>query len=249
MKKNELLDLGAQSEGDAIVKATVPPADVRRIFGAVILRIENQHFAAFEEMHQFLLRGARDASYLRAQGMNRAAIRFVIGQVGDGFARGGNAEPGATAGMIQLDRAHGETADRDGGFGEFIDPANSGQRFERDGELDRIHLPNERGTQPFARAGRAEDADLILRCISRPKKGQSLDMIPVSVRNEQSGMERFLRHFIHQEQAEAAQTAPGIEDEHFIAQAQLDAGGVATVADGFRTRGRDGTTHAPEAEE
>src|SRR4029079_9624797 len=73
MKKNELLDLGAQSEGDAIGKATVSPADVRRIFGAVILRIENQHFAAFEEMHQFLLRGARDAGYLRAQGMTRAA--------------------------------------------------------------------------------------------------------------------------------------------------------------------------------
>src|SRR6476659_2350036 len=70
MKKDELLDLGAQSECDAIVKTTMPPADVRRIFNAVILRIENQHFAALEELHQFLLGGARDASYLRAQRMN-----------------------------------------------------------------------------------------------------------------------------------------------------------------------------------
>jgi hypothetical protein len=30
-------------------------------------------------------------------------------------------------------------------------------------------------------------------------------------------MERFLRHVVHQQQAKAAQTAPGVEDEHFIA--------------------------------
>jgi hypothetical protein len=46
--------------------------------------------------------------------------------------------------------------------------------------------------------------------------------------------------------AEQSQSGAGIENQHVFAAAYFDAGGVAAIADGFRSGTRNATADAPE---
>ncbi len=46
VKENQPFHSGAKREGDAIFHTAMPPADVRRIFRAIVLRIEDEQVTA-----------------------------------------------------------------------------------------------------------------------------------------------------------------------------------------------------------
>ncbi len=76
------------------------------------------------------------------------------------------------------------------GDAEFFDPGDPGERLERDGKLERIHLPDERVLEPGPGSGRTQDPDSIGRQVGRAKKRQALDVVPMGVRNEEVKVER-----------------------------------------------------------
>ena len=181
--------------------------------------------------------------------MNRAAIRFVIGQIGDGLAGHADPETGAAAGMIEADRAHGEAPDGGGVGREFVDCANPAERFERDGKLDRVHLAGERGAQPGPGPRGAENPEAAPLRIGGKEEGQALNMIPVRVGNEEGRAQRFFFEFVREIQTEPPDPAARVQNEQLIAEAQLDTGSITAVLHGLGAGGRDRAAHAPEAQE
>ncbi len=75
--------------------------------------------------------------------------------------------------MIKGNRAHMKVPKCRRGHAEFFDPADPGERLERDGKLERIHLPDERVLEPGPGSGRTQDPDSIGRQVGRAKKRQA----------------------------------------------------------------------------
>ncbi len=246
VKKNEAADPRAQGEGDTLIKAAVAPTDMAWIFRPVVLRIENQQVAILQEFEQRRLRAFRGGGDIWIGRSERDLVGLVVGQVGDGHAFGGQAEPGAAAGMVKGNGPHFEAPDGCPIGVEFIDRRDPGEGLERDRELERIHLAGERGLEPGPRSSRAENPDFVRRRVSRAEKRQTLDVVPVGVRNEQGEVERLRLQFAREGEAERANPAPGIENNHFVIESQFDAGGIAAVANRLGAGTGNGTAHTPE---
>ena len=129
---------------------------------------------------------------------------------------------------------------------EFFDFDVAGQFIEGNGEISAFHLAGEGGDESFARAFATEDAQTALGVVNRTKERQSLNMIPMGMREEQGQVERFVFEFLEQGLAEGAQAGAGIEDDDFIAVAVFHAGGIAAVTHGGFTGRGDGAAHTPE---
>src|SRR5690606_27709397 len=85
---------------------------------------------------------------------------------------------------------------------------------------------------------------LVAGDVERSKEGQALNMIPVSVCDEDVGADRQL---FQQGLRQRKDTGTGIKDEQFARiAAHLDAGRVAAVARGMRTGRGNRATYAPE---
>ncbi len=71
-------------------------------------------------------------------------------------------------------------------------------------------------------------------------------MIPVEVRHEDVRRERLVAELALQLLAEDAEAGAAVEDVDAVAEADFDAGGVASVAHVFGLWCGGGTTHAPK---
>jgi hypothetical protein len=96
------------------------------------------------------------------------------------------------------------------------------------------------------RALAAEDAQPAARFVNRREEGQTLNMVPVRVRNEQGEIERALGKFREERPAQSAQARAGVEDDDVGTGTDFDAGGVAAVTDGARPRRGNRAANAPE---
>ena len=74
-------------------------------------------------------------------------------------------------------------------------------------------------------------------------------MVPVEVRNENVRGKRAFAEFTLQLLAEDAESGTAIEDVDLIAQANLNAGSIASIAHVLGLWGWRGTAHAPELDE
>ena len=66
------------------------------------------------------------------------------------------------------------------------------------------------------------------------------------VRNEQGKVERFVLEFSQQRPPEQPQSGDGIKNDDVVTRPDLNAGGIAPIAQGAAAGGGCGTSNAPE---
>ena len=115
---------------------------------------------------------------------------------------------------------------------------------ERYREVDRPHLPREEVLHADLLLLRRHDPDDVLRVVQRPEEGESLDVIPVEVR--QKDVDR-VGPLLEHARAERSNARARVEDESGLAAADLDTGGVAAVPDRAGSRRWNRAPRPPEA--
>src|SRR4029450_4531167 len=96
--------------------------------------------------------------------------------------------------------------------------------------------------QAERRTGRPPDVHLHAGLVERRKKPEPLDVIHVQVGEQQIDAANPAR----EGGAESPYSRPGIEHQHVVLRAHLDARGVAAVASSFGSRASQRTARAPE---
>ena len=232
MEKHEFFHASLERERHGFIHAAVPPADVPPVFGAIILGIQNEHIGVADEINHFKIVAA--------------LARFNIGEKDDDAI--GRKQPVADgdAGMIGALGADEDIADGKVEIHQFFNLDVAGQLGERHGKIGAFHLAGERGDEAGARAFATENPQPAAGFVKGRKKRQALDVIPMRVRNKQGEIERPALEFIEERSAKLAQAGAGIKDDDVRAAANLDAGGVAAVTHGARSRRGNRAAHAPK---
>src|SRR2546422_6007524 len=122
----------------------------------------------------------------------------------------------------------------------------AGQLPQADGKIRTLHLRGENSGQAFSGALEAEDADVVGRIVSGLEEGEPLHVVPVRMGNDQCQVERLAPELRAKRFAERADAGAGVENDEFAVPAKLDARGIAAIANGVRSRGRNRAAHAPE---
>src|SRR5436853_5935040 len=86
---------------------------------------------------------------------------------------------------------NGYAADFEGHLFEFADENVAGELVKFDREIGAFHLLGEHAGQALFSSFVAEKADLVLRIVGWLKKWKTLDVVPMSVRDEDREIERF----------------------------------------------------------
>ena len=232
MEEHEFFHAGRESEGDRMIHATVAPAGAALEFGAVVLRIQNQHVGTTDEIKKSLV--------------GDASARFGVGKKTDFAAGRGQPVAGTQAGMIGPQRADGRGAKNEIGTGNFRNFDLAREVRERDRKERFFHLAVEGGRDFRPRAGDAEDAQPAAGFKQRREKRQSLDVVPVRVGNQEVKVERFPGKFREERFAECPQASAGVEKDEVGAGTDFHAGGVAAVADRARSWHRNRAADAPK---
>ena len=115
-----------------------------------------------------------------------------------------------------------------------------------DREIGALHLRGQSRIETFARPFVAQNAQLVLCTVSRDKKRETLDVVPVCVRDQQREIDPLVLEFLRQRQAKPANSAPRVEDDDFAIGADLHARRVASVFDRARAGCGNRAAHPPE---
>ena len=132
--------------------------------------------------------------------------------------------------MVEVAGGDANVVDFEGSLDEVVKTNIGAQFIERDGEIGILHLARERFAQRVSQSSRAIDVPLATPNKQRCKKGNSLNVIPVRVANQQAPPQRCLR-ICQQRLAEFMRSGARINDDQGTAgRVQLHARGVATIA-------------------
>ena len=115
---------------------------------------------------------------------------------------------------------------------------------QADGKVRGVGLVGERGLQRFRRASRPNDRQMGAGNERRQKKRKPLDVVEVSVRDQQVGLQRLGRA---EGAAELGDPRPRVDHQQVVLLVpDLDARGVAAVAQGPASRRGSRAPRAPE---
>src|SRR4051812_47442602 len=148
--------------------------------------------------------------------------------------------------MVQKPRVDANVADRKLHLLQLPDFDSPGEISPTHRKERQFHLGGENGGEPVARALIAEDLDRILGLVSREKKRQTLDVVPVRMGKEQMQINRRAPELLVQRKTEFADAGAGVENDDVAIRAHFDAGRIAAVTDGRRSRNGNRSPDTPE---
>ena len=108
------------------------------------------------------------------------------------------------------------------------------------------HLFFHHPLQSAKAAGGVERETVFRVVVERAEERDALDVVPVKMRDEDVGANRFALRVALQLLPERAQSGAAVEDVEVVAEANFDAGGVASVAQVVGLGSRRGSAYAPE---
>src|SRR6476659_2123654 len=97
-------------------------------------------------------------------------------------------------------------------FLQFLNRQVAWELAQADGEKRRLHLAGQNLCQTSASAFITQNADEILLVVRGRKERQSLDMVPVSMRDQKSQLHRARPEFFVQSETKQANPGAGIEN-------------------------------------
>jgi len=232
VKEHQFFHARPERQRHGIIHTTVPPTPVPFIFGAVVLRIQNQHVGIANKIKHIAVIAA--PAHFRVREKNNDALR--------------SKQPVThrDAGMVGALGADEKAADGKIEIGQLLDVNVAGELRKRNRKISTFHLARERGDDAFSRALTTEDAQPATGFINRRKKWQPLNMIPVRVREQQGKIERAPFEFHKQRPTELAQSRAGIQDNNLAAATDFHASGVATITHRARPRRGNRAANTPE---
>ncbi len=173
-----------------------------------------------------------------------AVGELVICQVDKDPALGGDPKADAPARVVGLDRGDLRRANADWPLVHLGELNRGAEPGELQGEVGAHHLIGERLAELLARHVMAVDSQAGAGQVGGLEKGKALDVIPMTVAEEEVRGDRLLAR---EHVAEPADAGAGIQDEHLaVVKTNGDAGGVATVSDGELSWRRDRAAGAPD---
>ncbi len=113
--------------------------------------------------------------------------------------------------MVQKARADAGVINRKAAFGQIVKADARAQLIERDREIGVLHLTGEGFPEGLAETGRAVDVPVATTSEQRRKKGETLNVIPVRVADQDAAPQRS-RGARHEVLAEIMRPAATIED-------------------------------------
>ena len=108
-------------------------------------------------------------------------------------------------------------------------------------------MTSENGIKVFRKSVRCVNGNVIAGKVGGNKEWESLDVVPVRVRDKEVNLAMLLA-IADEGCAQVSDSGTGVEDDHLIADVDLEAGGIATVPDVLWSRYRYGSTGAPECD-
>src|SRR5947207_2153702 len=150
--------------------------------------------------------------------------------------------------MIYEPGAHLHLAHSEHHFGQLFNVDPSGKCAHRHREKWRFHRLSQNFTETSIDTVVTHYTDFIFLVICQGKEGQSLDVVPMSVRDQQRELDWLRAEFLFQSNAEGPDTGTGIKHDDLAVCADFYAGRVATIPQCSRTRYRDRAARPPKLE-
>src|SRR5262245_15616709 len=174
------------------------------------------------------------------------SVRLVIGRVHDHHAAGLQTVAEGEGRMVQILRDDAHTADRKATFDQIVKARRRPELRERNGKVVVLHLSGQGPFELLPDRTRSVDVPRITRHEERREERETLDVIPVGVRDQQMAVVRGLARG-HQRMSQLVSAGPTVEDQEGPVDASdLYARCVAAIAERGGARLGDGTTGAPE---
>jgi hypothetical protein len=114
------------------------------------------------------------------------------------------------------------------------------------GKVRRRHLFFHHSLERAKAAGGVKGETVFRIVVERSEEGNALNVVPVKVRNEDVGPDRLVRGVALELLPERTQSGATVEDVEVIAEANFDAGGVASIAQVVGLGSRRGPAYTPE---
>ena len=233
------------------VRAVSPVFLCRILFGRV-LRVVNHHIGVLHERGMApvaLMQNGFEPARLGVRSPKAFPVGLVIAEIEDGNAVGFDPVTQRNSGMIQKLRGDANAAQVVCAFPQIAVSDLRSQLGQLDREIRVFHLPGKHFGQRTVRALRPAHRQAVSRNEQRREEGKSLDVIPVSMA-EQNGCLDRLGSVAQQVAAQGARAGAAIENESGArVRHHLDAGGVPAIADRRSTRRGDGTPRSPESQQ
>jgi len=179
MKHHQVLDPCPSCEPHHVLHAAVTPAKMRRILPPRILRIHDQYVQAPDKNLELEI-GKSNPSVPLELGR-----QLVVGEVAHAASAGDQSETNAVTWMVDPDGVNPQLTHASSVVTQILDDDRAGQIAKADGKERAFHLAGEQLGQAVPGALRAIDLDPIVGLVGRLEEGESLNVIPVGVGEEQ----------------------------------------------------------------
>lgn len=249
VEEQEMFDAGVGGLADHGIDAAMAPADAGGVFGGGVLGVVDENVRLVDEGADVALaaQGGTGWGGLGAAG-GVGATDLVVGRVDERACRGIEAEGDASARVMDSGGAGADLADAESEGAQLFDGDGAGHLGEGDGEEGGFDGSGDRAFEAGPGASPAEDADFLTGEVGGGEEGETLDVVPVGVGDEDADAGGVVLQFTDEGFAQFADAGAGVEDDDIAAPSGFDAGGVAAVADGLGAWDGDGTADAPEAD-
>lgn len=188
-----------------------------------------------------------DLIRLRARAPERIGKWLMVDQVNHRYPVGLDPVAQRHGRVIEVLRRHSRAADRVDALGQVVIDDLGGQLVEFDGKIGKLHLAGEHVMQGAAAAFRTIDRNGISPYEGWTEEGETLDVIPMRVAEENAHAQVFLA-LRHEVGGESMRTRTAIEDKKIASVGrQFNAGGIPAEMDRSRPGGSDRSSRAPKA--
>jgi len=149
--------------------------------------------------------------------------------------------------VVQVVCSYSDVADREYALDQLMVANGCGELFQQDRKIGVLHLPGEGFTHRLGEAMGCIDVPLVAGHKQRGKKWPALDVVPVRMADQHMAAQRPHAAF-HQRFAQLVSTGSTVDDDEGTGcRPYLDAGCVAAVSDGARSRLGNRAPGTPEA--
>jgi hypothetical protein len=233
MEEDQVFDLRGHGELAGLRDETVPPAMFRRHIALEILSIVNQHIRV----------PTKRGKLVKARSLLIWWLEFIICEVDERSPLTLNPIAYAPTRMIRRNPREVAAALLE----DFRPPLHETKHTGRQifwcyWKVHAIHLLKGWAPQSVTHAGQ-QDRDHTVRLIERGKKRESLDMVPMGMRQQHKDIRILGRQVLSQG------ADPGARIQHqegIVPQINTNARRIASIAHGGGPRGRNRATHPPE---
>jgi hypothetical protein len=231
MEQVQPLHLGPCREIGDLAHAGVAPVHFAWILVVAERCIGDEQVGAAHEVRQSL-------DVLLVVARIGVQVELVVGDVADAAAMAGKPVAEAIAGMLEQQRIDRDRAESQGLLAQVAVRDARPEFADRDRKIHAVHLRRDRALYGEIPLERAEHLDLIAAHVQRTEEGDGVDMIPVRMRDEHPRRQPL--HLRRRDViGQLLHARAAVEDiQGFAANFHADAGRIAAIADGARSRHR-----------